>query len=121
MSGNWWLRFQDQDIGYWPASIFTSLAGSSTLIEWGGEIVNSQVNGRHTSTQMGSGHFPYEGFKKAAMLFNLGYIDNSGALKDPEGLQQHATKPSCYNMQFGKMGPWFWGSLLFWRSVANRA
>ena len=53
---------------------------------------------------MGSGHFPGEGLNKAAMLFNLGYIDNSGALRDAEGLTPYATKPSCYDMRSGDKG-----------------
>ncbi|XP_015572842.1 uncharacterized protein LOC8274537 isoform X1 [Ricinus communis] len=103
-SGNWWLQIRGQDIGYWPSSIFTTLAESATRINWGGEIVNYGLNGRHTSTQMGSGHFPSEGYKKAAVLFKLGYIDDSGVLRDPDGLEPYITKSSCYDLQFGEMG-----------------
>jgi hypothetical protein len=60
--GNWWLRVQDQLLGYWPHLIYTNLASSATGVSWGGEIYNKGEGGHHTLTQMGSGHFPSEGF-----------------------------------------------------------
>ena len=47
-------------MGYWPASLFVSLSESASQILWGGLVTNQQKNGQHTSTQMGSGHFPEE-------------------------------------------------------------
>ncbi|PKI33306.1 hypothetical protein CRG98_046301 [Punica granatum] len=60
---HWWLRLSNTDIGYWPSSIFNSLRGGGRGIDWGGEIYNSERNGQHTTTQMGSGHFPRDGMK----------------------------------------------------------
>ncbi|CAH2042850.1 unnamed protein product, partial [Thlaspi arvense] len=60
-SGNWWLEVQGEAIGYWPESIFTALADSARLVEWGGEIYDAKLNVHHKTTQMGSGHFLYEG------------------------------------------------------------
>ncbi|KAF9619550.1 hypothetical protein IFM89_007377 [Coptis chinensis] len=40
-------------------------------MEWGGEVVNSQPDGEHTATQMGSGHFPKEGFGKSSYFVNI--------------------------------------------------
>ncbi|KAK6284434.1 PREDICTED: uncharacterized protein LOC18596072 [Theobroma cacao] len=97
-SGNWWLRIQNVDLGYWPGSIFTGLSDRADFITWGGEIVNSELEGRHTSTQMGSGHFPSEDFGKASFFRNLGYIDDSGAVRDPENLVPYASNPSCYDL-----------------------
>ncbi|XWS16265.1 hypothetical protein CRYUN_Cryun34aG0070300 [Craigia yunnanensis] len=50
---------------------------------------------------MGSGHFPNEGFKKASYFRILGYIDDSGALRDPENLMPCVTKAACYDLQVG--------------------
>ncbi|EFH56355.1 hypothetical protein ARALYDRAFT_903838 [Arabidopsis lyrata subsp. lyrata] len=67
--GNWWLRVNEKDIiGYWPGSLFSSLGREATRVEWGGEIINSKTGGRHTTTDMGSGHFADEGFKKASYV-----------------------------------------------------
>ncbi|BBG98888.1 Protein of Unknown Function D [Prunus dulcis] len=99
-SGHWWLQVQNEAIGYWPDTILPNLRGSAELVSWGGEIYDSQAEGHHTSTQMGSGHFPDEGFGKASYVRNLQYMDDSSPLtfKDPAGLLTSVTKPSCYNL-----------------------
>lgn len=93
---------QDQLVGYWPSSIFTHLAGTSDAISWGGEIVNNQPNGHHTSTQMGSGHFPNEAYGKASYFTKLGYFDEGNNVKDPENLEPFVTRPPCYDLRTGK-------------------
>ena len=99
-SGHWWLNVGNEAIGYWPDTILPSLRGSAELVSWGGEVYDSQAEGHHTSTQMGSGHFPDEGFGKASYVRNVQYMDDSSPLtfKDPAGLLTYATKPSCYNL-----------------------
>ena len=100
ITGSWWLQLQDMVLGYWPDSIFTGLADSATAVSWGGEIINTRSKGRHTTTQMGSGHFSSEGKLKASFFRNLGVIDSSNNRIDPAGsLQQDATTyPSCYDV-----------------------
>jgi hypothetical protein len=66
---------QDQVLGYWPSSIFTDLASNATTVSFGGEIYDSGQSGHHTTTQMGSGHFPSEGFGKASYFRNIQYMD----------------------------------------------
>ncbi|XP_024006396.1 uncharacterized protein LOC18010864 [Eutrema salsugineum] len=80
---NWWLSLGSDNsiVGYWPAEIFTSLADHASTVDWGGEIVDSHKFGRHTKTQMGSGHFPEEGFKKASYFRNLEFVDNNNSLQ----------------------------------------
>ncbi|GMI82113.1 hypothetical protein like AT2G44220 [Hibiscus trionum] len=102
-SGNWWLRLQEIDVGYWPGSIFTKLSDRAEVIIWGGEIVNSEPQGRHTSTQMGSGHFPSEGLGKASYIRNLRYVDESGAINDAQKVVPLVTKPQCYDLQMGNI------------------
>ncbi|XP_022715079.1 uncharacterized protein LOC111274590 [Durio zibethinus] len=102
-SGNWWLRIQKTDVGYWPGSIFTTLSDRADTLSWGGEIVNLQSQGHHTSTQMGSGHFPSEGFNKASYIRNLRYMDESGSIKDTANVEPYVTRPGCYDSQMGDM------------------
>lgn len=71
-------------------------------IHRGGEIVNDEPDSHHTLTQMGSGHFPREGFGKASFFRNLQYMDDSGVFKVPEKLIPYATKPLCYDVQVGQ-------------------
>lgn len=98
-SGNWWVELNGEAIGYWPGSIFTSLQGNADRLIYGGEISNSNPDGHHTTTQMGSGHFAEGGFKKAAFVGNIQYIDESGKAKDPESLISTVTNPACYNLK----------------------
>ena len=71
-------------LGYWPSFLFLYLADSASMIEWGGEVVNSEAGGLHTLTQMGSGHFPEEGFGKASYFRNIQVVDSSNNLKAPQ-------------------------------------
>ncbi|XP_062086912.1 protein neprosin-like [Humulus lupulus] len=97
-SGQWWVQYQNEPIGYWPNSIFTTLKNGADLLSWGGEIVNNGIN-HHTETQMGSGHFPAEGFGRASFFSNIEYIDSSRLLRDPNKFITYATKPSCYDVK----------------------
>ncbi|XAR67658.1 hypothetical protein NMG60_11002503 [Bertholletia excelsa] len=78
---NWFLRVQDE-------------------LQWGGEILNLKTNGHHTTTQMGSGHFPDEGDKKSSYFHNIAMIDNLNSnWSDPANPQTYVTNPLCYDSQ----------------------
>ncbi|XP_010544508.1 PREDICTED: uncharacterized protein LOC104817130 [Tarenaya hassleriana] len=102
-TGNWWLQIQGINVGYWPNTLFTSLKDSANRVDWGGEIVNAQSSG-HTNTDMGSGHFPEEGFGKAAFFRNLEIVDGSNTLRPPPSLGALAPTPNCYNVRIGGAG-----------------
>ncbi|GAB2278351.1 hypothetical protein Dimus_013034 [Dionaea muscipula] len=105
--GNWWLQFGNNNVlGYWPAFLFSYLADSASMIEWGGEVVNSEPNGEHTSTQMGSGRFPDEGFAKASYFRNIQVVDGSNNLKAPKGMGTFTEQSNCYDIQAGSNGDW---------------
>ncbi|CDP09693.1 unnamed protein product [Coffea canephora] len=72
----WWLQLGNDVVGYWPTSLFTNLADSASTIQWGGEVINLKPNRQHSTTQMGSGHFPEEGFKGASYFKNLQVVDD---------------------------------------------
>ncbi|KAH9291174.1 hypothetical protein KI387_043641, partial [Taxus chinensis] len=85
--GNWWMEFGDGTlVGYWPSNLFTHLSHHATMVEWGGEVVNTQQDGDHTSTQMGSGHFANEGFTKASYFRNLQVEDEYNNLQAIDSL-----------------------------------
>jgi len=85
-------------LGYWPASLFSSLFDSASEIHWGGEVINSQQGGEHTSTQMGSGHFPDEGYSRASFFKNFQIVDSSNILRVPKNSSTLVEKPNCYNV-----------------------
>ncbi|KAL3622385.1 hypothetical protein CASFOL_033796 [Castilleja foliolosa] len=105
--GNWWMQFgNDNVLGYWPAFLFSYLSDSASMIEWGGEVVNSASDGEHTTTQMGSGNFAEEGFGKASYVRNIQVVDSSNNLRAPKDVNTFTEQSSCYNVQLGKSGEW---------------
>nr|XP_043610864.1 uncharacterized protein LOC122582524 [Erigeron canadensis] len=105
--GNWWMQFGNGKVlGYWPAKLFSYLADSASLIEWGGEVVNTASNGQHTTTQMGSGQFPDEGFSKASYFRNIQVVDESNSLKNPKDINTFTEQPNCYDVQMASNSNW---------------
>lgn len=69
------------------------------MVEWGGEVVNSEPGGRHTDTQMGSGHFPSETFGKASYFSNLQIVDATNNLRSPASINTFSENSACYDVQ----------------------
>ncbi|CAH2078185.1 unnamed protein product [Thlaspi arvense] len=98
---NWWLVVYDEKVGYWPNSLFTQagLAHGASLLSYGGEVY-SPVNEKATS--MGSGHFPSEGYKKAAYVNGLRVVNNHGDLvfwKPLFHVTLFSSNPNCYKVK----------------------
>ncbi|XWS69048.1 hypothetical protein CRYUN_Cryun04dG0146300 [Craigia yunnanensis] len=105
--GNWWLEFGSGIlVGYWPSFLFTHLRDHASMVQFGGEIVNSMPEGFHTSTEMGSGHFAGEGFGKASYFRNLQVVDWDNNLIPLPNLQVLADHPNCYDIQGGINKAW---------------
>ncbi len=105
--GHWWLEFgSGLLVGYWPAFLFSHLRTHASMIQFGGEIVNSRSSGFHTSTQMGSGHFAEEGFGKASYFRNLQVVDWDNNLLPLTNLHLLADHSSCYDIRQGKNNVW---------------
>ncbi|KAJ6697327.1 hypothetical protein OIU85_003676 [Salix viminalis] len=105
--GNWWMSFGDGTlVGYWPAELFTHLAKHATMVEWGGEVVNSRADGKHTATQMGSGHFAEDGFGKASYFRNLEIVDSDNSLSSARSISTMAENTNCYNIQSSYSNEW---------------
>ncbi|KAM0827174.1 hypothetical protein ACQ4PT_068363 [Festuca glaucescens] len=106
--GNWWMQFgKEYVLGYWPSFLFSYLADSASMIEWGGEVVNSEPDAAHTLTQMGSGQkFPEEGFGKACYFKNIQVVDITNQLKAPKGVGTFTEQSNCYDVQNGNNGDW---------------
>lgn len=93
-------------VGYWPSELFTHLADRATMVEWGGEIVNSRAKNEHTSTQMGSGRFADEGFAKASYFRNLEIVDSDNNLSPARDITTLAENINCYNIQSSYNNEW---------------
>ncbi|CAH2072435.1 unnamed protein product [Thlaspi arvense] len=106
-AGNWWMGLGDNTlVGYWPAELFTHLADHATTVEWGGEVVNTRASGRHTTTQMGSGHFPDEGFGKASYFRNLEIVDSDNSLVPVRDVKIVAENIECYDIKSSYSNEW---------------
>ncbi|XP_010544512.1 PREDICTED: uncharacterized protein LOC104817135 [Tarenaya hassleriana] len=103
-NGNWWVSVGESNVGYWPSSVVPALSDHATVVQWGGEITNF-MRTKHTTTEMGSGHFPEEGFGRAAFFTNLYVIDTTSVPKDPESLHPYITDHNCYNLIPDRSGP----------------
>ncbi|KAF5732170.1 hypothetical protein HS088_TW18G00860 [Tripterygium wilfordii] len=105
--GHWWLQFgSGLLVGYWPANLFTHLRNHASMVQFGGEIVNSRSSGYHTSTQMGSGHFAVEGFGKASYFRNLQVVDWDNSLLPLTNLHLLADHSNCYDIRQGRNNVW---------------
>ncbi|KAL3512791.1 hypothetical protein ACH5RR_025508 [Cinchona calisaya] len=105
--GHWWLEFgSGLLVGYWPSFLFSHLQSHASMVQFGGEIVNTRSMGYHTSTQMGSGHFADEGFGKASYFRNLQVVDWDNSLIPLSNLHLLADHPTCYDIKAGRNNVW---------------
>lgn len=113
---NWWLRCNGNWIGYYPASLFgdSGLSLQAEKVAWYGEIVDSGAHAGTTATDMGTGHWPYEGWQRCAYMANLSYqSDTGGGMSRYAPGSVYATNPMCYDIagHFDNTGSWqsyFW-------------
>ncbi|XP_010545141.1 PREDICTED: uncharacterized protein LOC104817589 [Tarenaya hassleriana] len=94
----WWLALNGVPVGYWPTETVKGMGELARRIDFGGEIVN-EGKGQHTTTEMGSGHLPDEGFKRAAYFSNIQTIDTSNQTRSgAENLIPLLTHGNCYTL-----------------------
>eukprot|EP00850_Spirogloea_muscicola_P013645 SM000093S24456 [mRNA] locus=s93:440233:449969:- [translate_table: standard] len=101
-SGHWWLRFQNQWVGYWPWWIFNRLNSHAEVVQWGGEIVNSEPYGRHTRTYMGSGWYAAKGWSYAAYIRNIQFVNQYNSLYNLDyAISSYVSNSNCYSIWVG--------------------
>ncbi|KAF0925898.1 hypothetical protein E2562_018702 [Oryza meyeriana var. granulata] len=105
--GHWWLQLGSGAlVGYWPSFLFSHLGARADMAQFGGEVVNTRPSGSHTPTQMGSGHFPGEGYGRAAYFRNVQVVDWDNNLIPAADLRLLADHPACYDIAGGQGGAW---------------
>ncbi|KAH7692675.1 Neprosin domain-containing protein, partial [Dioscorea alata] len=113
-SGNWWLYYgasghynELNAIGYWPSSLFTSMADSASDMHFGGTVAyltNEQ------GPPMGSGHYPEEGEGKAATFNRIQGVDKKGNMYDfQDNFYVVQDKKECYRVSQVKNNGFFYG------------
>ncbi|QSQ24427.1 neprosin family prolyl endopeptidase [Pyxidicoccus parkwayensis] len=113
-AGNWWLKYGDTWVGYYPRTRFDTngLADKAWSIDFGGEIIDNRPGGRHTATDMGSGAYPSAWFQYAAYQRNIQYVNTSNVYSDPSGLIASRDDAYCYDISLGN-DPGNWNRYFF--------
>lgn len=102
-------------VGYWPTEIFTCLNNYAEEVKWGGEIVNANLSGRHTTTQMGSGYLSNSA--KTAYMRDLEIVVNNRDFQPIDDFIVGATNTAYYdakkssNTSFSYRGPMHAGAV----------
>ncbi|OAY74001.1 hypothetical protein ACMD2_21520, partial [Ananas comosus] len=100
-TGDWWLYRDDGDdagpLGYWPKSLFTTLADNASDVEWGGYVrsLKDDIN-----PPMGSGHFSSEGEGKAAYIKNIKVVNSIGDIYTviEDMVTSYVDRQDCYSV-----------------------
>ncbi|KAL5978468.1 hypothetical protein ACLOJK_029585 [Asimina triloba] len=96
---NWWVAVGGDDknpVGYFPETLFNSLAERASAVLWGGEVFSP---GRIKQPQMGSGHFPNEGYGKADFMKMVMTVDDQNKYIDARSnTYVYSDEPDCYNV-----------------------
>jgi hypothetical protein len=114
--GNWWLAVQNQWIGYYPASLFSTggLRSKASKVAFYGEIVDSSDHSSATHTDMGSGYFPDYGWKYSSYLRSLKYQSSTGgAMSTYDADSSWPSDEDLYDLITHMKSGGTWGSY-FW-------
>ena len=103
-SGDWWIAYQHELLGYYPANLFSTLNGGACRTAWYGEVYRPErspgfENGKGAiKTEMGSGQFAEAKFEHAAYVRNPKYYDPLWFGVKPADLRWNASyERTCYS------------------------
>lgn len=95
-TGDWWIAFDGDLLGYFPASLFTMLSGGACRAAWYGEVYNKNPTATIT-TEMGSGKFAEAGLGNAAHVRNPLFYDLLWfGVKPTNTFSMAPDEPLCY-------------------------
>jgi hypothetical protein len=121
-TGDWWIAYRHELLGYYPASLFTMLNGGACRSNWYGEVYNPKVyspdpsNKGPVKTEMGSGHFAEAGLLAAAYVRNPRYYDLYWFGMEPNDSPEAVMTPneeSCYTRSALEKDAAPWESVFF--------
>ena len=97
-TGDWWIAYRQELLGYYPAKLFTMLKGGACMSTWYGEVYNPKPTKGAVTTEMGSGKFAEVGRPYTAYVRNPKYYDLSWFGVEPkDGILPVPYVPSCYS------------------------
>eukprot|EP00850_Spirogloea_muscicola_P011780 SM000074S21690 [mRNA] locus=s74:419080:419367:- [translate_table: standard] len=85
-------------------------------MQFGGEMVNSRIFGRHSRTVLGSGNAAKAGWKKAAYIRNIAFYNRRNVWRSTAGnIAPIVTNARCYSVLIDfDPAPLGWGSFMFY-------
>lgn len=96
LTGDWWIAYNGELLGYYPAKLFSSLNKGGCGSAWYGEVYNKNP-GVTIKTEMGSGYFAETGLFNAAHIRNPMYYDLDWFGAEPKDESSLIpTEPLCY-------------------------
>jgi Neprosin len=99
-TGDWWIAFDQDLLGYYPASLFKMLNGGGCTAAWYAEVYNPNPDpnkgGSPVETEMGSGKFAAVGRPNVAYVRNPSFYDISWFSVVPPDVKMQPNEPSCY-------------------------
>jgi hypothetical protein len=119
--GNWWVGWNGNWLGYYPGKLFGEgasnlLASQACEVAWYGEVYDpNSTPTKWTFTDMGSGQFASEGWKKAAIFRNPTYVDPSEISQWPDAAPPDANphNDACYTKSGLGSGPTPWDRFFY--------
>jgi hypothetical protein len=118
--GNWWVGWNGNWLGYYPGKLFGEgssnlLASQACEVAWYGEVYDpNSTPTQWTLTDMGSGQFASEGWKKAAIFRNPTYVDPSESSQWPDAAKDaNPHNDACYTKSGLGSGPTPWDRFFY--------
>jgi len=114
--GNWWVRVNGIWMGYYPSTLYNSggLQSQADSVLWGGEVVDAGDHPERTQTDMGSGHWPEDGWQKCAYMNGLLYQSATDGTMSRYAATAVEPEPLCYGIIGHFNDPGSWGSHFWW-------
>jgi hypothetical protein len=97
VTGDWWITYNGDVLGYYPATLFTMLNGGACKASWYGEVLRNLPTDGNIKTEMGSGRFPEVGRPNVAYVRNPKFHDISLFGVEPQDdWHMIPYQPLCY-------------------------
>ena len=105
--------YGDRLMGYWPPEQLPQF-GSGVAAFWGGQLCNKNIGNKYTTTQMGSGDPPSDGWGLSAYVHGLEVLDIGKTWRRPQNVNANLSS-DCYNVKTfepmdGKLSAYFGGT-----------
>lgn len=108
-TGHWWLIVEGNiSVGYYPTTLFNSagIKNFTGRISYGGEIIDREINGKHTGTDMGSGDFSAAGSGRAAYQRSLQYMNTNQQIVVANPTSTIVSDAQCYDLALNLNATW---------------